>query len=677
MTGLSVGSTVAGCRIEAVAGRGGMGVVYRASQLALDRPVAVKVVAPQFAQDPAYRERFKRESQLAASLDHPNVIPVYEAGDLDGILYLIMRWVDGTDLHGLLAAEGRLASERAVPLLRPVASALAAAHRGGLVHRDVKPANVLIARGDHEEDEHIYLTDFGIARRAEGQGSLTRTGALVGTLDYTAPERIEGGRGTPASDIYSFGCMLYQALTGHVPYDRPTELARMHAHLSDPVPSAREENPAISERLDATIAKAMAKRPEDRFASASEVALALDRAFEQAQTTEAEFSARTERSERTTEDTRLAPAPTELASDETKLAETPTELAPAALARTPTPAPPSPEVAVPREPVATAVRPRSAPTLAQKPARSRGLVAAPVLLLGVVAAIVALVVSGGSKSDLKAARTVDLGGTPAQVISDQSGNLWASLPANGSLVRVDPSSGAATKVSVGGRPTAIANAAAGIWVTGSGYGPLALVNPENGGKLESVSVPGGTPTAIAVDGKDGSVWTANAAGDVTRVSAQGKVIGQAIPISPAPTDIGWGEGGLWVVNGEQLIRVGTTAQLMDSGVQPVSVTFNKGIWTGHANGDVTRFNPITTNVNATLSVSAPSAVDDVAATDPSTSVWAISKTARTVYEVHYASAPTVDGTLALTSTPISLAVSGGSAWVGTADGKLVEVTPAS
>ena len=169
MAEVALGSTVAGCRLEAVAGRGGMGVVYRATQLALDRTVAVKAIAPALAQDDAYRERFQRESHLAASIDHPNVIPVYEAGEFDGTLYLIMRWVDGTDLRALVTDEGRLEPERAVRLLRPVASALAAAHRRGLVHRDVKPANVLIARGDGEDDEHVYLTDFGIARRTDSE----------------------------------------------------------------------------------------------------------------------------------------------------------------------------------------------------------------------------------------------------------------------------------------------------------------------------------------------------------------------------------------------------------------------------------------------------------------------------------------------------------------------------
>ena len=197
---LGPGVTFAGCRLEAVAGRGGMGVVYRATQLALRRPVALKAIAPELAADGDYRERFERESHLAASLDHPNVIPVYEAGERDGTLYLIMRWVEGTDLQAVLRSSGRVSPGRAIRLLRPVAAALAAAHRRGLIHRDVKPANVLIAGTDEDPEEQIYLTDFGIARLTDGE-SITRTGMFVGTIDYTAPERIEGERGYAPSDI--------------------------------------------------------------------------------------------------------------------------------------------------------------------------------------------------------------------------------------------------------------------------------------------------------------------------------------------------------------------------------------------------------------------------------------------------------------------------------------------
>lgn len=280
MSGLDLGSTFAGCLLEELAGRGGMGVVYRARQLALERPVAVKVISPELAGDPEYRERFVRESRLAASIEHAHVLPVYETGEWDGSLYLISRWVQGRDLGVLLASEGRVAPERAVALLAPVARALGAAHRRGLVHGDVKPANVLIASAGNEAGgEHVYLSDFGVARRAVGEEPLTRTGVLVGSLGYMAPERIEGALGDAAGDIYAFGCMLFESLVGHVPFERQTDLERLQAHLHDPVPSARVGAPDVPVALEEVITRAMAKRPEQRFGSAEELAAALERSL--------------------------------------------------------------------------------------------------------------------------------------------------------------------------------------------------------------------------------------------------------------------------------------------------------------------------------------------------------------------------------------------------------------
>ena len=218
MAELSPGTEVAGCRIESVLGRGGMGVVYRAVQVSLDRTVALKVIAPELAMDEEFRERFKHEARLAASIEHANVIPVYEAGERDGVLYLIMRYVPGTDLRALIDEEGALEPRRAARLVAQVAAALAAAHDRGLVHRDVKPGNVLISSAAGQE--HAYLTDFGIARDLAATRGLTRTGAVVGTLDYIAPERLERPAGDARSDIYALGCVLYETLTGSVPFPR-------------------------------------------------------------------------------------------------------------------------------------------------------------------------------------------------------------------------------------------------------------------------------------------------------------------------------------------------------------------------------------------------------------------------------------------------------------------------
>jgi serine/threonine protein kinase/uncharacterized RDD family membrane protein YckC len=263
---LQAGQVVGGYRIDDVAGRGGMGVVYRATQLALDRTVALKLIAPEVAGDEDFRARFKRESRIAASIEHPNVIPVHEAGEVDGQLFIVMRYVDGTDLRELLALEGPLEPLRAARIVAQVAEALDAAHASGLVHRDIKPGNVLIAR--RGDADHVYLTDFGLTKHASGESGLTKTGQWVGTLDYVAPEQIEGAAVDARTDVYALGAVLYQALTGKVPYERDSEVSKMWAHISDPPPRATEKRPELPRALDAVIGRAMAKKPHERYQSA-------------------------------------------------------------------------------------------------------------------------------------------------------------------------------------------------------------------------------------------------------------------------------------------------------------------------------------------------------------------------------------------------------------------------
>ncbi len=267
---LAPGRQIAGYRVEAVAGRGGMGVVYRATQLALDRTVALKIVAPELAGDEDFRERFKRESRIAASIEHPNVIPVHEAGEADGVLFISMRYVEGTDLRELLALRGPLEPERTVRIVGQVAEALDAAHARGLVHRDVKPANVLI--GDRGGMEHVYLTDFGLSKQSSSQSGLTKTGQWVGTLDYIAPEQIEGRPVDARTDVYALGCVLYQALTGEVPFVRDSEVSKLWAHISEPPPAPSHRRPGVPPALDAVVVRAMAKDPAQRHRTAGELA---------------------------------------------------------------------------------------------------------------------------------------------------------------------------------------------------------------------------------------------------------------------------------------------------------------------------------------------------------------------------------------------------------------------
>jgi DNA-binding NarL/FixJ family response regulator len=266
---LERGAILAGHRIDGVAGRGGMGVVYRATDLLLDRRVALKLIAPAVTQDPVFRERFERECRVAAAIDHPNVVEIFHAGEEDGQLYLTMRYVEGTDLKTLLARERRLDAPRAVSIVGQVAGALDEAHRHGLVHRDVKPANVLIAH----DGERAFLTDFGISKqRITADTALTGTGIALGSVDYMAPEQAQVDELDSRTDVYALGCVLFHALTGSVPFVRGNDLGRMwsHVHEAPPVPSAIE--PEVPAALDDVLARALAKDPDDRQGSAGELA---------------------------------------------------------------------------------------------------------------------------------------------------------------------------------------------------------------------------------------------------------------------------------------------------------------------------------------------------------------------------------------------------------------------
>jgi predicted Ser/Thr protein kinase len=273
---IAPGEIIGDYRVEELVGRGGMGVVYRATQESLDRQVALKVIVPELADDPEFRDRFHRESLVAASIDNPNVVPVYEAGQQGNLLYLAMRFIDGVDLRTLLQSEGPLPPDRAAHVIDQVASALAAAHARGLVHRDVKPANVLV---DTVAGDHVYLTDFGLARRVDSTSAATKTGTMVGTLDYMPPEQITGQNVDARADIYALGCVLYELLTGGVPFERDTEVAKLFAHVSSEVPSARARRPELTEEVDVVIRLAMAKSPEDRYQSVQEFARAATAAL--------------------------------------------------------------------------------------------------------------------------------------------------------------------------------------------------------------------------------------------------------------------------------------------------------------------------------------------------------------------------------------------------------------
>ncbi|MDL2080890.1 serine/threonine-protein kinase [Streptomyces sp. GXMU-J15] len=271
-----IGRQVAGYRIEEEIGRGGMAVVYRARDLRLDRSVALKLLAPELARNDTFRRRFSHESRAAAAIDHPHIVPVFEAGETDDVLFIAMRYVAGSDLRHLLDRQGPLSPPTAVRIAGQVASALDAAHEHGLVHRDVKPGNILVARGtDSDHPEHAYLTDFGLTKKSLSLTGLTTVGQFVGTLDYVAPEQISGKPVDARCDVYGFACVVYECLSGHPPFQRDDDMALLWAHQYDQPPPLTGSRPDLPAPVDTVFAKALAKSPESRYESCLSFVAAL------------------------------------------------------------------------------------------------------------------------------------------------------------------------------------------------------------------------------------------------------------------------------------------------------------------------------------------------------------------------------------------------------------------
>jgi serine/threonine-protein kinase len=388
-----IGDEFAGYRLEEMIGHGGMSIVYRARHLELERSVALKLLAPDLSEDPAFQERFIRESRLAAGLDHPNVIPIYEAGQENGVFYIAMRYVPGSNLKALLRRTGPLDGATAISVIGQIASALNAAHEKGLVHRDVKPANVLIVEGAGADDSnHVYLSDFGIAKQRAS--NVTRTGMFIGTAEYASPEQIEGKELDGRSDVYSLGCVLYQCLTGNPAYEKDSEVALIYAHLLEPPPSTRTARPELSPVIDDVIAKAMAKNPDDRYATARELAAAVRQAL-------------------TSPAADAPPASTPEPAAVTAGAPMPAVQAAAAPPAVGTP------LAAPPGPPAAPEMPPAHDQAAPPPARSSGTVsrkrlgiAAAIVALGIVGAVLAVVLSSGGGDSAASTQTTTQQTTP-------------------------------------------------------------------------------------------------------------------------------------------------------------------------------------------------------------------------------------------------------------------------
>jgi DNA-binding beta-propeller fold protein YncE len=487
---LQAGDVFAGYRVTGVAGRGGMGVVYEAQQLDLQRPVALKLIATPLARDEAFRERFVRESRAAAAIDHPNVIPVYSAGEDDGRLYLAMRFVDGEDLRSLVQREGPLEPARAASIIAQIANALDAAHARGLVHRDIKPANVLLDR------DHAYLTDFGLTKRLTGETTMTGSGRWVGTLGYIAPEQIRGEGVDARADVYALGCLLFYVLTGVAPYRRDSDEATLYAHLNDAPPDARALAPEVPEELAEVVSRALEKDPDDRYLSAGDLGRAALAAVGDGPAPPPERVV-----------ARGAAAPGGFADDETAVpgggpdARTATPTAPTALA-----------------PAGAAAPPRSAgartwitPVLA--------------LLAGAAIVVVAVVLLGGGDDQPGS-------GTASQTVTTPAGS---GAPRVAQTATVDP------------RPNAIAYARGRVWVGSVRSGRLIGLPADGEGARRTIKLPWSSGTTSVAAGF-GSLWVTN--GDQARLvridPVSGHVQGDRLVGSGTADVVAAGEGAVWV-----------------------------------------------------------------------------------------------------------------------------------
>jgi hypothetical protein len=392
---LAVGDVFADHRIDGLLGQGGMGVVYRATDSRLNRVVALKVMKPELSLDDDFRNRFRRESELAAQVRHPSVVTIYQAGESEGLLYVTMDLIDGVDLRALLGQRGALDAATAGAIAVQIAGALDAAHAHGLVHRDVKPANILVGNAT---PLHLYLTDFGLTKRTSSQSGLTKTGLFVGTLDYAAPEQIKGWPVDARTDVYALGCVLFEMLTGRAPFRRDNDMATLYAHMTEPPPAPSSVTHGVPPALDAVVVRALAKEADQRYPSAGDLGRAAMAAAAGHLPAEPERTVAIGRAAPGT------PLPAELTAPAAPAATTATAAPPPA----PPPAAPQPAQPPPSH-VTSVLPPRSNPW---------PLVIAALVALAVAGVIVVLVLGGGD----------DGGGTQPASANDQPQQQQSQQP---------------------------------------------------------------------------------------------------------------------------------------------------------------------------------------------------------------------------------------------------------
>ena len=703
--GLAPGTTFAGHRIEAVAGRGGMGVVYRARHIALDHVVALKVISPELVGDERFRQRFQSESRIAVSIRHPNVVSVHHAGEEEGLLFVTMDYIEGTDLRGLLNREGWLEPDRATTLLAPLADALDAAHSRGLIHRDIKPGNVLIEPRDG--GEHVYLTDFGLARAIDAETGLTASGAFIGTLDYAAPEQIKGERLDARTDVYALGCLLHEMLCGSTLFAKQTEkVAKMYAHLMEAPPDVRELRPDLPADLADAVQRAVAKEPDRRFPSAGDLARAASAAA---------AGRAVSQDERTVAIGKAAPAaPTApLAAPPTAPADAPGP-EPTGTAEAPPPTEPPatrPDPTVPGGPVPGPEAPRPERRATHSTAARRRRLVAGLAALGVVAAIVVVVLlaggggsdeeprqaaSGGSATgggggggaeaatfaDSRAAvagKPIDVEGMPVGIaVSEESDTVWVGSRLGGRLTPIDPRTGKPGDPIDGlAAPEGVASGPASVYVALSDSNEVLRVNERTG---REARIPVGTTPRAVVHGGDG-IYVTNAGSNTVvpvEIAPTAETPGTPIPVGEDPHGIAVGEGSVWITN-----RAGGTVSEIELGADQVGRTIEVGsnpkgiayadrrLWVANTDDDsVSVIDGQTAEVEATIDVAdEPRGV--IAAFG---SVW-VANGGGSVTRIDPESAE-VDQEIGVDGSPEELAAGAQTIWVttGTAD-QVVRIEP--
>jgi YVTN family beta-propeller protein len=584
-----IGSSLREYRLDSLLGRGGMGTVFLAWDTRLERRVALKLLSPQLAEDMRFRERFLRESRLAASLDHPNVIPIYEAGEADGQLFIAMRFVQGRDLAALLESQGRLPPERALAIVGQLAAALDAAHEHELVHRDVKPGNVLL-----DQREHVYLCDFGLTKQASSISGLTGTGQLIGTLDYLAPEQIRGDPVDGRADIYSLGCLLYQCLTGQPPYHKDNEAAVLWGHIHDSPPAPSLERPELPKALDAVLARALAKDPVDRYQTAGE--LVHDAQAALAGQLRVTPTIRLPRRWRLL----LALALVALAG---ALAAT--------LALT-----------LRDRKSAVTVKPNS---VALIDANTNKIVAdIPVGIdpTSIAATTNAVWVANQTDRTItrinphtrEVVRTIPIGNLPDPNIATGYGALWVTS-SNGTLTRISPTYNQPTRtaravekpsVVIQGAPTSlpVATGAGAVWVADT-VGYISRVGPTTMKVIARVDALAES-SALAVDAS--GVWAVDGVkSKVRRFSLRTNAISSTFPVGQGPRAIALGEGAVWVAaTADDLVTridpLGGSARTITTGRGPSAIAVGGGsIWVANSrSASVTRIDANSGRVVATI-----------------------------------------------------------------------------